>query len=158
MLSLPRYPVTRSTVLLTVEQTCRSPILLQLVSSGCNHSPGPILSPLFATIPSFGPHFVDFGPVLGRVAIVDNAPDTLVSIGALATRGIETRFNPDLGVGLFFQNQLFYRGRQNPKTKLYELNVEGLIQLETPLTTCAPTSSGIQVQHETGRCPRNKPP
>jgi hypothetical protein len=60
-------------------------------------------------------HFVDFGPILGRVAIVDNAPDTLVSIGALAARGFETRFNSDLGVGLFFQNQLLY-----PKSQTFK--------------------------------------
>ena len=34
--------------------------------------------------------FADFGPVLGKLAIVDDAPDTLISIAALAERGIET--------------------------------------------------------------------
>ena len=59
-------------------------------------------------------HYVDFGAVLGKVAIVDDAPDTLISIASLANREIETRFNRDLGVGLFLNDQLLYRGRQIP--------------------------------------------
>ena len=51
-------------------------------------------------------HYVDFGAVLGKVAIVNDAPDTLISIASLAERGIETRFNRDLGVGLFLNDQL----------------------------------------------------
>ena len=49
-------------------------------------------------------HYADFGAVLGKVAIVDDAPDTLISIQALTDRGIETRF------GLFLNDQLLYRG------------------------------------------------
>ena len=73
--------------------------------------------------------FADFGPVLGKVAIVDNAPDTLISIASLAERGIETRFNSDLGVGLFFNGQLLYKGRQNPRTKLFELDIATVAEL-----------------------------
>ncbi len=62
-------------------------------------------------------HYADFGAVSGKVAIVDDAPDTLISIQALADRGIETRFNKDLG-GLFLNDQLLYRGRQNARTRL----------------------------------------
>ena len=35
-------------------------------------------------------HYADFGAVLGKIAIVDTAPDTLISIASLADRGIET--------------------------------------------------------------------
>jgi hypothetical protein len=74
-------------------------------------------------------HYVDFGAVLGKVAIVDDAPDTLISIASLAERGIETRFNRDLDVGLFLNDQLLYRGRQNPRTRLYEINLSALASL-----------------------------
>jgi hypothetical protein len=54
--------------------------------------------------------FVDFGPVLGQVALVDNAPDTLISIGALADRSYETRFNRDLGLASTTKANFFTRG------------------------------------------------
>ncbi len=37
-------------------------------------------------------HYADFGPILGRIAIVDEAPDTLLSIAVLTDRGYEVRF------------------------------------------------------------------
>jgi len=74
-------------------------------------------------------HFVDFGPILGQVALVDNAPDTLISIGALLDRGYETRFNSDLGVGIYYQGQLLHQGRRNPTTNLFELDICELSQL-----------------------------
>ena len=37
-------------------------------------------------------HYADFGPILGRIAIVDEAPDTLLSIAVLTDRGFEVRF------------------------------------------------------------------
>ena len=63
---------------------------------------------------------------------MDNAPDTLISIANLSERGVETRFNQDLGVGLFYNEQLLYRGRQNPRTKLYELDLFDLTGLTLP--------------------------
>ena len=74
-------------------------------------------------------HYADFGAVLGRLAIVDDVPDTLISTQALAERGIETRFNRDLGVGLILRDQLLYRGRQNTRTRLYELDLSDLASL-----------------------------
>ena len=34
-------------------------------------------------------HYADFGPILGRIAIVDEAPDTLLSVAVLTGRGFE---------------------------------------------------------------------
>jgi len=82
-------------------------------------------------------HFADFGPLLGKLAIVDDAPDTLISIAALAERGIETRFNSDLGVGLFFNGQMLYKGRQNPRSKLFELDIATVAELSLRTTNQA---------------------
>ncbi len=88
-----------------------------IADSGANISVvNPATAARFRLIPQFWPRpfdivfgnnsrftctqFVDFGPVLCQVALMANAPDTLISIGALADRGYETRFNCDLGVGI----------------------------------------------------------
>jgi len=63
---------------------------------------------------------------------VDNAPDTLISIGALADRGYETRFNRDLGVGIYYQGQLLHQGSRNPRTHLFELDLEALATIHAP--------------------------
>ena len=74
------------------------------------------------------------------MAIVDNAPDTLISIASLAERGTETRFNSDLGVGLFFNGQMLYKGRQNPRTKLFELDIATVAELSLGTTKHALTA------------------
>ena len=37
-------------------------------------------------------HFADFGPIIGRVAILKSAPDTLISVAVLCRRGLEVLF------------------------------------------------------------------
>ena len=69
-------------------------------------------------------HYAEFGAVLGQVAVVNNAPDTLISIASLAERGIEAQFNRDLGVGLLLNDQLLYRRRPDLRTHLYELDLK----------------------------------
>ncbi len=60
-------------------------------------------------------HFAYFGPILGKVAIVDGAPDTLISISTLTDKGYEVKFLADgKGVGIFLQDQLLYHGPQHP--------------------------------------------
>jgi len=68
----------------------------------------------------------------------------LISIQALADRGIETRFNKDLGVGLFLNDQLLYRGRQNARTRLYELDLSDLASLSLDF----PEQSIYSVKHD----------
>ena len=47
-------------------------------------------------------HYAHFGPILGQVAIVEGAPDTLLSIAVLTARGFEVRFlSNDQGVGIY---------------------------------------------------------
>jgi hypothetical protein len=41
--------------------------------------------------------FVDLGPLIGKVAVVDNAPDTLLSISDLTLRGFEIHNPAEFG-------------------------------------------------------------
>ena len=106
MLTLLLSLVTGYSALPTAEPTFQSPIRPWQPNSFSHRSCGPILSA--SALATTHTHYADFGAVLGQVAIVDDAPDTLISIQALADRGIETRSNKDLGVGLFLNDQLLY--------------------------------------------------
>jgi hypothetical protein len=76
----------------------------------------------------FCTHFAYFGPILGRVAIVDEAPDTLVSIAVLTARGFEVRFlEHGQGVGIFKDKELLYHGPQNSETLLWHIDIQSLI-------------------------------
>jgi len=76
----------------------------------------------------FCTHFAYFGPILGRVAIVDAAPDTLVSIAVLTARGFEVRFLENgQGVGIFKDRELLYHGPQHPETRLWHIDIQSLI-------------------------------
>jgi len=76
----------------------------------------------------FCTHFAYFGPILGRVAIVDAAPDTLVSIAVLTARGFEVRFLENgQGVGIFKNRELLYHGPQHQETRLWHIDIQSLI-------------------------------
>jgi len=73
-------------------------------------------------------HYADFGPILGRIAIVDEAPDTLLSIAALTDRGYEVRFLPEgQGVRIYSKSQLLFQGPQHPHSKLFHIDIQSLI-------------------------------
>ena len=73
-------------------------------------------------------HYVDFGPILGRTAIVDNAPDTLISVAVLTNRGFQVNFMPHgQGIGIYYNEQLIYRGEQDARTKLFTVDIGSLI-------------------------------
>ena len=46
-------------------------------------------------------HCANFGSIIGKVAIVDRASDTLLSISSLAARGCKIRFNRHLPLGIY---------------------------------------------------------
>ena len=59
-------------------------------------------------------HYAHFGPILGQVAIVEGAPDTLLSIAVLTARGFEVRFLPSgQGVGIYKDQKLLFHGPQH---------------------------------------------
>ena len=74
-------------------------------------------------------HYADFGPILGRVAIVDDAPDTLISVAVITSRGFQVSFLPKgQGIGIYFNEQLIYRGEQDSRSKLFTIDISSLIK------------------------------
>ena len=47
----------------------------------------------------FSTHYADFGQVIGKVAILESAPDTLISIPVLCRKGFETWWRCHLSSG-----------------------------------------------------------
>jgi len=59
--------------------------------------------------------YADFGPVLGKVAIVDSAPDTLISVAVLTKRGFDVHFGANgKGVGIYYNQQKKFKGARIP--------------------------------------------
>jgi len=73
-------------------------------------------------------HYAHFGPILGQVAIVDGAPDTLLSIAVLTARGYEVRFLPSgQGVGIYKDQRLLFHGPQHEQSRLFHIDIQSLI-------------------------------
>jgi len=67
-------------------------------------------------------HYADFGPILGRIAIVGETPDTLLRIAVLTDRGYEVRFLPEgQGVRIYSKGDLLFSGPQHPHSKLFHI-------------------------------------
>jgi len=81
-------------------------------------------------------HYADFGPILGRIAIVDEAPDTLLSIAVLTDRGYEVRFLAEgQGVRIYSKSKLLFSGPQHPHSKLFHIDIQSLIHPPARLRT-----------------------
>jgi len=87
-------------------------------------------------------HYADFGPILGRVAIVDEAPDTLLSIAVLTGRGFEVRFLPDnQGVHIYSKGTLLFQGPQHPHSRLFHIDIQSLIHPPPTMNQTWPAST-----------------
>jgi len=73
-------------------------------------------------------HYAYFGPILGKVAIVPDAPDTLLSIAVLTERGFEVRFlEHGRGVGIYKNQELMFHGPFDPTARLWHIDIASLI-------------------------------
>jgi hypothetical protein len=98
-------------------------------------------------------HYADFGPILGRIAIVDEAPDTLLSIAVLTARGFEVRFLPhNQGVHIYSKTTLLFQGPQHPQSRLFHIDIQSLIH---PPPDYEPDISGLNIN--TDKAPHGTP-
>ncbi len=68
--------------------------------------------------------------ILGQVAIVEGAPDTLLSIAVLTARGFEVRFlTSGQGVGIYKDQKLLFHGPgpQHEQSRLFHIDIQSLI-------------------------------
>ena len=62
------------------------------------------------------------------MAIVEGAPDTLLSIAVLTARGYEVRFLPSgQGVGIYKNQKLLFHGPQHEQSRLFHIDIQSLI-------------------------------
>ncbi len=77
-------------------------------------------------------HYAYFGAIIGNISILDNAPDTLLSISTLCNRGFTITFTAD-NIHIFLQKQLIYTGYKDKHTELYYINMKDLIDCKINL-------------------------
>jgi hypothetical protein len=78
-------------------------------------------------------HYADFGPIIGKVAVVEDAPDTLISIAVLTSRGFKVSFEAGgKGVGIYYHNSLVYNGVIDPSSNFFVIDVGELLHLDLP--------------------------
>jgi len=74
-------------------------------------------------------HFADFGPIIGKVAIIASAPDTLISVSVLCRKGLEVVFKIPGGPGIYLQGVLLYQGTVDPSNDMFYVNIKDLLSL-----------------------------
>jgi hypothetical protein len=73
-------------------------------------------------------HFADFGPIIGRVAILDNAPDTLISVAVLCRKGLEVSFKIPGGPGIYLHGALVHQGIVDKTNDMFYVNIRDLLE------------------------------
>ena len=72
--------------------------------------------------------YADFGPIIGKVAVVDDAPDTLISIAVITSRGFKVSFEAGgKGVGIYYNDVLVYTGAIDQESKFFVIDVGELL-------------------------------
>ena len=82
--------------------------------------------------------FAHFGPIIGRVAVVSGAPDTLLSVAVICKRGFNVLFdNKSVSITLRSTGMKVYEGHLDPNSNLYFINMHNIIhspvQLQKPI-------------------------
>jgi len=74
-------------------------------------------------------HYAEFGPIIGKVAILATAPDTLISVAVLCRKGLEVVFKIPGGPGIYLQGKLLYQGTLDPHNDMFYVNIKDLLSL-----------------------------
>ena len=96
-------------------------------------------------------HFAHFGPIIGQVAILDSAPDTLISVAVLCLKGLEVSFKIPGGPGIYLQGVLLHQGVVDPQSNMFYVNIRELLDMS--LKASLPRSSAVQ-SRRLGCCSR----
>lgn len=70
-----------------------------------------------------------FGPIIGQVAILRSAPDTLISEAVLCLKGLEDSFKIPGGAGIYLQGVLLHQGTADPLTNMFHVNIRDLLNM-----------------------------
>ena len=79
---------------------------------------------------SVSTHYIDAGPILGRLAIIENAPGTLISIYQLTTNGYSATFTSEkVTITNMSTNKIVYQNTCDHQSRLWYLDIPELIRL-----------------------------
>jgi hypothetical protein len=74
-------------------------------------------------------HYADFGQIIGKVAILESALDTLISVPVLFLKGFEVSFKIPGGVGIYLQGKLVHQGIVEEDSDMFYVNIKELLAL-----------------------------
>ena len=74
-------------------------------------------------------HYADFGQIIGKVAILAGAPDTLISVPGLCRKGFEVSFKIPGGVRIYLQSKLVHQGIVKEDNDMFYVNIKELLAL-----------------------------
>ena len=83
-------------------------------------------------------HFVNMGKILGRVYVVDGAPDTLISIAVICERGYTVTFDNTTGLTIKFEDRIIYQRYKDPTSGLYHIDLTHLFTTAEAAASSAP--------------------
>ena len=71
-------------------------------------------------------HYVNFNQVFTKVAVIKDAPDTLISIYNLVEAGFDIKLSRN-GSGVYLNDQLVFPGARCPRNRLFYMNIDEII-------------------------------
>jgi len=84
-------------------------------------------------------------PSLAKVAILESAPDTLISVSVLCRKGLEVFFKYTEGPAIYLQGELIHQGTFDHSNKMFSINILDL--LNTSIRFLLVQASGIMLQN-----------
>ena len=72
-------------------------------------------------------HFTVLGPILGEALILSNAPQTLLSVSSLCSKGFTVVFQ-GTSMGIYYQKALLYSASMDNKTHLFYVQLDDVIR------------------------------
>jgi len=71
-------------------------------------------------------HYVDFNQVFTKIAVIDSAPDTLISIFNLIEAGFDIKLSKT-GTGIYLNDQLVFPGSMCTQNRLFYMDIDKII-------------------------------
>ena len=103
-------------------------------------------------------YYIDCGPIVGRVAVIENAPETLLSLWGIAQRGFTIELNQDFIIfKITNTNQVVYSQRSDISSRQWNVDLFSLMHVDVdkqPPQSADPTAFGNSSQSLLRMAPR----
>ena len=106
-------------------------------------------------------YYINCGPIVGRVAVIENAPETLLSLWGIAQRGFTIELNQDFIIfKITNTNQVVYSQRSDINSRQWNVDLFSLMHVDVdkqPPQCADPTAFGNSSQSLLRIAPRMSP-